>query len=126
MPQTLLIASSLFTAALFFYSVGVWAERISKRLKPWHAVSFFLGVVTDTLATGYMTKYAGRFIFNTHSFIGAAALLLMIFHLGWAVIVLRSKDEKALTSFHKFSVFVWLIWMVAYLSGAWLGMQRIG
>ena len=126
MPQMLMLATVFFTLAMVFYSVGVWAERISKRLKPWHAVSFFLGVVTDSLATVFITKHAGRFLFNAHSFIGAAALGLMIFHLVWAIIVLRGKDEKALTNFHKFSIFVWLIWMVAYLSGAWLGMQRIG
>lgn len=122
----LIIATSLFTAALIFYTVGVWAERISKRLKPWHAVSFFLGVVTDSLATGFMTRYVGHFVYNTHSFIGALALALMIFHLVWAILVLKSANERALTNFHKFSIFVWAIWMVAYLSGAWIGMERAG
>ncbi len=126
MPSMLLLATIFFTIALVFYSVGVWAERISKRLKPWHAGAFFLGVVTDSLATVFITKHAGHFVYNAHSFIGASALLLMIFHLIWAVIVLKTGSEKALTNFHKFSIFVWLIWMVAYLSGAWLGMQRIG
>lgn len=125
MSSLLVTASVLFTVALVFYSVGVWAERISKRLKPWHAIAFFLGVVADSAATAYMSQYAGGFVYNAHSFIGAFALLLMIFHLVWAILVLRSANEKALTTFHKFSVFVWLIWMVAYLSGVWMGIQRI-
>lgn len=123
MPQTLMLAMSFFTIALLFYSIGVWAERISKRLKPWHVVMFFLGVVTDTLATGFITKYSGRFVYNAHSFIGVLALALMIFHLVWAIKVIRSGTEIAIVNFHKFSIFVWLIWMTAYCSGAWIGMH---
>ncbi|MBE0684807.1 MAG: TIGR03987 family protein, partial [Anaerolineaceae bacterium] len=31
-------ASIIMAAALLFYSIGVWSERISGRLKPWHLV----------------------------------------------------------------------------------------
>lgn len=30
------LATIIITAALVFYSIGVWSERIQGRLKPWH------------------------------------------------------------------------------------------
>jgi hypothetical protein len=33
------------------------------------------------------------------------------------------KDEKAITNFHKFSVVVWIIWLVPYLNGFFAGMH---
>jgi hypothetical protein len=33
-------------------------------------------------------------------------------------------DEIAIRSFHKFSVAVWVIWLIPYLSGAVFGMTQ--
>lgn len=125
MPDFAFYGAIFFTLAFLFYSIGIWAEYFAKRLKPWHAAAFFLGVVTDTIGTGFMVEHVGGILINTHSVIGILGLVLMILHFIWAVLVLRKGDEKALTNFHKFSIFVWLIWMAAYLSGVWLGMQMI-
>lgn len=43
-----------------------------------------------------------------------ASIILMLIHFVWAMIVLLRKDEKAIQSFHKFSVIVWLIWLIPY------------
>jgi uncharacterized repeat protein (TIGR03987 family) len=40
--------------ALVFYSIGVWSERFSGRLKAWHLIFFWLGLVCDTWGTGMM------------------------------------------------------------------------
>jgi uncharacterized repeat protein (TIGR03987 family) len=37
-------------------------------------------------------------------------------HAIWATVVLVKKDEKAIKNFHKFSLVVWLIWLIPYLS----------
>lgn len=39
----LILSSVLITLALVFYSTGIWAERFSRLLKPWHVVMFWLG-----------------------------------------------------------------------------------
>ena len=39
-----------------------------------------------------------------------------------ATIVLARKDEHAILNFHKFSLVVWLIWLVPYFSGFFLSM----
>lgn len=51
-------------------------------------------------------------------------IILMLFHAIWATIVLIKKDEKARINFHKFSITVWLIWLVPFISGMIVGMSK--
>ncbi len=118
-------ASILFTFAAIFYSVGVWAEHIAKRLKKWHIFAFLFGVITDSAGTILMMLNTKGVLINAHTIVGSIGLVLMIFHLFWAMLVLKNKQERMITQFHKFSIFVWSIWMVAYISGAYMGMQML-
>lgn len=45
------------------------------------------------------------------------ALALMLVHALWATLVLIKKDDAAIGNFHRLSVFVWLVWLVPYVSG---------
>jgi uncharacterized repeat protein (TIGR03987 family) len=45
-------------------------------------------------------------------------------HAIWATIVLLRKDEKWIIQFNKFSIVVWLIWLVPYLSPMFLAMAK--
>lgn len=109
-------ASIIITSALVFYSIGVWSERIQGRLKPWHLAFFVLGLTCDTWGTGLMFEYVGGMAFDIHGISGLIAIVLMLIHAVWALVVLIRKDEKAITNFHKFSVIVWLIWLIPYFS----------
>ncbi len=115
-------ASIIITAALVFYSIGVWSERISGRLEPWHLVFFVLGLVCDTWGTGMMLEMVGGMTFDIHGITGLIAILLMLLHALWAFFVLRGKDEHAIENFHKFSVAVWAIWLIPYLSPVFFDM----
>ena len=106
----------IITLALVFYSIGVWSERFQGRLKPWHLVFFWLGLVCDTWGTGLMIEMAGGLTFDVHGVTGVIAIVLMMIHAVWATLVLIKKDERAILNFHKFSVAVWLIWLVPYFS----------
>lgn len=109
-------ATIIITAALVFYSIGVWSERIAGRLKPWHLVFFVLGLCCDTWGTGMMFEWVGGMAFDIHGVTGLIAILLMLVHAVWALVVLLRKDERAIKNFHKFSVVVWLIWLIPYFS----------
>ena len=109
-------ASIVMASALAFYSIGVWAEKISGRLRVWHFVFFVLGLICDTWGTGMMFEMVGGMTFDVHGITGVIAILLMIVHATWALVVLIRKDEKAITKFHKFSIAVWIIWLIPYLS----------
>ncbi len=109
-------ASIIITAALVFYTIGVWSERIQGRLKPWHLAFFVLGLICDTWGTGMMFDFVGGMSFDVHGISGLLAILLMFVHAVWAAVVLVRKNEKAILNFHKFSVIVWLIWLIPYFS----------
>ena len=106
----------VITLALIFYSIGVWSERISGKLKVWHLVFFWLGIICDIWGTGLMFEMAGKFTLDIHGISGSLAILLMFVHAIWASWVLYIKNEKMIYSFHKFSVFVWIIWLIPYFS----------
>ncbi len=110
------ITTIIISLALVFYSIGVWSERIQGRLKPWHLVFFFLGLICDTWGTGLMFDFVGGMMFDLHGITGLIAIILMAVHAVWALVVLLRKDENAIRNFHRFSVTVWVIWLVPYLS----------
>jgi uncharacterized repeat protein (TIGR03987 family) len=113
---SMIAGMTIITMALVFYSIGVWSERFAGRLKPWHLVFFWLGLVFDTLGTGMMFERAGGMVFDVHGISGLLAIILMLIHAVWATIVLLRKDECWITSFHTFSVAVWIIWLIPYFS----------
>ena len=122
----LLIASTiLISLALIFYSIGVWAERIARYLKPWHMVFFWIGFSFDVSGTLAMHKLAeGQFnILEPHTLTGQLALWLMFIHAIWATYVIRQQKEELRQKFHRYSLFVWLIWLIPYFGGMLLGMS---
>ena len=109
----LIYAILSITLALIFYTMGVWGEKMQGQLKKWHIVIFWFGLVFDTLGTTLMSKIAfGGFQLNFHGITGLLAILLMIFHATWASYVILKSNEKAKRNFHKFSLIVWLIWLI--------------
>ena len=117
MPPIVLASTILITLALVFYSIGVWSERLAGRLKGWHLIFFWGGLVFDTIGTGMMMEMAGGLGLDIHSVTGVTAILLMIVHAVWATVVLSRKNERAIVNFHKFSVVVWVIWLIPYGTG---------
>jgi uncharacterized repeat protein (TIGR03987 family) len=106
----------IINLALVFYSIGVWSERFSGRLKTWHLVFFWFGIICDTWGTGLMFEMAGGLTYDIHGLTGVLAIALMFIHAIWATVVLIRKDEKLIINFHKFSVVVWVIWLIPYFS----------
>ncbi len=112
-PLLLTVATVFIFAAFALSTVGVWAEKVGGRLRWWHAITFWLGFVCDTTGTGAMGRLAGGVFKNTyHGITGTIAIALMLFHAVWATIVVVRRDERTLVSFHKFSVVVWIVWLV--------------
>ena len=106
----------IINLALLFYSIGVWSERLQGRLKVWHTIFFWMGLVCDTWGTGLMFEFVGGMSYDTHGVSGLLAIILMLVHAIWATVVLVKKDEKMIVNFHKFSIFVWLVWLIPYFS----------
>lgn len=121
----LAVAIVVITFALIFYSIGVWSEHLQKTLKWWHAGAFLLGLIFDATGTFLMSRIAddsgdvatsglNQIMIVT----GAVALALMAIHLVWAVVVLLRDRPAEKARFHKFSLIVWVIWLIPYFTGA--------
>jgi uncharacterized repeat protein (TIGR03987 family) len=85
---------------------------------------FWIGLVFDTTGTTLMGEIAGGLKFNLHGVTGVLAIILMLSHALWATLVFVRKDEQKLRDFHKFSMFVWLVWLVPYFTGMIAAMAR--
>lgn len=122
----LILSTVLITLALVFYSIGIWAERIARLLKPWHVVTFWAGFTFDVGGTLMMHRMAeGAFsLLDTHTLTGQIALWLMFGHAIWATVVIRRNIEIMKIKFHRFSIFVWLIWLIPYFGGMILAMSH--
>lgn len=111
--------------ALVFYTIGVWGEKRSGTLQNKHLVFFLMGLVFDTVGTTIMSLIAGEDGGNNilHAATGAAALILMLVHAVWAAFVKWKGSDQAKHNFHRFSMIVWLIWLVPYFIGVVISMM---
>ncbi|WP_343338894.1 hypothetical protein TPELB_11140 [Terrisporobacter petrolearius] len=130
MSNILIFAIVAITLALIFYTIGVFSERKSKNLKKNHVIIFWLGLICDTTGTLTMSKIAksgantmSAMGLTLHGVTGFLAIVLMLFHAIWATWVLYKNEEKKKETFHKFSILVWLIWLIPYFIGMVLGMK---
>ncbi|WP_434290645.1 HsmA family protein [Clostridium botulinum] len=130
MDGKLVFAIVTITLALAFYTAGVWSERKCNTLKKWHVITFWIGLVFDTTGTLTMEKIVktGNTAISSnklalHGITGELAIVLMLLHALWATWVLYKKDENKKVIFHKFSITVWVIWLIPYIIGMIIGMS---
>lgn len=130
MSSLLILATTAISLALVFYTIGVWAERKSNTLKKWHVITFWIGLTCDTTGTLLMERITKSGVEHIsalsaaiHSFTGVTAIILMIFHAIWATRVLLKDDELKKRVFHRFSLGVWLIWLIPYFVGMFIGIR---
>jgi len=126
MQAKIIVSATLITLALIFYSLGIWSERFARLLKPWHVVAFWTGFLFDVSGTWAMHRLATApfNLLETHTLTGQIALWLMLFHAIWATVVIKLGSEKARKEFHRYSLIVWLIWLIPYFGGIYLGMHK--
>jgi uncharacterized repeat protein (TIGR03987 family) len=100
----------LITLALVFYSIWVWSERLAGRLKGWHLIFFWGGMVFDSTGTGIMLEVAGGIGWDIHGVSGVLAIVLMAVHAIWASVVLWRRDERAISFTISASLSGWSGW----------------
>jgi uncharacterized repeat protein (TIGR03987 family) len=119
-----LMSTILITLALVFYSIGVWSERFSKYLKGWHLAAFWSGFAFDVSGTWAMGRLSEDpfNILDIHTLTGQIALWLMLVHAVWATFVVKNGSENLRKRFHRYSLIVWMIWLIPYIGGMIMGM----
>ena len=122
MSRLFILAATTISLAFVFYTIVVFAERHNGVLKKWHTAIFWLGFAFDTTGTTLMGKLAVTgFRLDFHGITGMIALSLMAFHALWATAIILRDNEEAKQRFHKFSIFVWAIWLIPYIGGIFVG-----
>ncbi|HWR07864.1 HsmA family protein [Sporomusa sp.] len=121
----------LIIIAFIAYTVGIWSEKIQGQLKRWHVLLFWCGLVFDILGTSVMGILYRNSAASTvqgltgfwpahsdfHSLTGLFALIIMLLHAGWATVVVYNKNSQWIKKFHQYSVTVWAIWLIPFISG---------
>ncbi len=120
----LILSIILITLALVFYSIGVWSEFYTKYLKAWHLFFFWFGFIFDVSGTIAMHKISdnGFNLLDPHTLTGQIALWLMLAHSIWATIIVKKGSEQLRVKFHKYSIVVWIIWLIPYFGGMIISM----
>jgi uncharacterized repeat protein (TIGR03987 family) len=121
-----IISTILITLALIFYSIGVWSERFSRYLKGWHVAAFWTGFMFDISGTWAMGRLSDHpfNLLDIHTLTGQVALWLMLIHAIWSTYVVRKGSEYSRKRFHRYSIIVWMIWLIPYFGGMIMGMTR--
>lgn len=73
--------------------------------------------IAESGDANFFSGSAAGFLSLTMALTGALALLLMAVHFVWAVIVMIRGAEEAKGTFHRFSLIVWIIWLIPYFTG---------
>jgi uncharacterized repeat protein (TIGR03987 family) len=124
-PTIILLSVISICAALVFYTIGVWWNFKTKRLTKGQAACFVLGLITDVAATsGMAASVKGEMRYDLHTISGYTALFLMMLVTTAAVVGIARQHEGVLSRFHKVSVPVWFIWMISWITGVVVGLQK--
>ncbi|MDA8410400.1 MAG: HsmA family protein [Treponema sp.] len=117
----------IISLAFVFYTTAVWWEKGAGMLRGRHILLFWLGFACDSVGTSLMAKIAGQFFrFDFHGITGLLAIALMLLHALWGTLVHAGKKAEPKLRFHAFSVFVWALWLIPYVSGIIFGMSGGG
>lgn len=124
MPSNLLWAIITVFVALFIYTIGVWGSKLTNGLRTWQLILFWVGWVFDGISTYLMSSLIQGWKFDLHGLSGTVAFLLMLVNAIAATVVLYRKDENSIRKFPTFSIIVWVIWLIPFMSGLIAGMRR--
>ncbi len=125
MTNLILFSVVLITLALALYSVAVWRSWRARRLTVATLLIFWLAVFSDAAATKLMGARVETITWDLHTITGYLALALMMALSAWGTLAVLGKREEWLTRFPSVAVPIWVIWVVSYATGVYLGVQRV-
>ena len=113
--------------ALVFYTYAVFSGR-REGLHAKHLVVFGIGLFFDWLGTHQMNLFAHAYgkAPEWHNISGILSLAGMAFHFLLALIAtFLQRAERINRTFHRVSLSIYSLWVVAFASGAISGMFRL-
>ena len=118
----LIIAIASMLIAVTAYTTAVFSEKKAGVILKKHLYIFGFGLLFDTIGTTAMSLISESFTFDIHGLTGLAALLLMLAHVIFATVVYLKGTEKQKNGFHKYSLIIWMIWLIPFITGMIINM----
>ena len=125
MRPIILVSVISITTALILYTVAVWRNWGMKLLTTGQIILLWLGLAADVLATRMMAMSVEETTWDFHTISGYTGLTLMAILAAVGSWAKWSTQEYVLAGFHRVAMPVWIIWVVSYLTGVLLGIQRV-
>lgn len=125
MSNLILLSVVLITLALLLYSAAVWLTWRARTLTAAYALTFWCAVVADAAATRLMGARVETIRWDLHTISGYLALALMAGLTLWGTIALVQKRKDWLARFPRLALPIWLVWVGSYITGVYLGVQRV-
>jgi hypothetical protein len=122
MKIILMIASSIVTIALVFYSIGFSKEN-KKRLITGQVLLFYtIGVSLDITATILMIIGSSKGMITVHGMIGYSSLLGMLIDtiLLWRHNLIQGSDTEVSRGLQIYTRIAFTWWVIAYITGGLL------
>jgi uncharacterized repeat protein (TIGR03987 family) len=125
MSNLILISVVLITLALLLYSCAVWLNWRRRTLSAGVLLLFWGAVLCDAAATRLMGARIETIRWDLHTITGYLALALMAALALWGTLALVRRREDWLAAFHRVALPIWVLWVGSYLTGVYLGVQRV-
>jgi hypothetical protein len=126
MEPVLIAGTTIVNLALISYSFFFYFERKTKSISS-RVLSFLtVGVVLDITATVCMILGSSKGAFTLHGFVGYSSLTAMVADsiLMWNSRLKGIQNQPISSNLHKYSLFAYVWWICAYLTGVLLVMLR--
>jgi uncharacterized repeat protein (TIGR03987 family) len=97
-----------------------------KELTIGHILLLWCGLAADYLATKMMgLSIEGEIVWDFHTLSGYTGLILMAMLAAGGSWAKLTGNETVLTSFHRYAIPIWVIWVASYITGVVIGIQRV-
>ena len=125
--ETRILAGTVFiTLAMIVFSAAVYKERKKRLITNLIARLLMAGTVFDVTATTLMSLGAKSSPFTLHGILGytgmGAMVLITIFY--WKTLSVNGTNQPVSQRFHTAMGYVYLLWMVTFITGAMIGISR--
>jgi len=126
MKPIIMVASTVVTLALIFYSIAIITEQRKKIINNFILTFLVIGVLFDISATIMMIIRSSKNGVTFHGLLGYSALTVMLID---AILLMRLKAKEGTgvevpKPLHMYSRFAYAWWVIAYVTGTLIVVLR--
>jgi len=118
MTTHLIIAVTVVTLALIFYSIGFFSAVKKQQISCITPIFYWLGVACDIVSTFFMFSLAHKTnnVSSFHGVIGCIVLILMIGCAVYATIAHRKNIAEITLAFRQHSTIIYILWIIVFIT----------